>query len=61
MCNNYPELEKDGTSLFTRPSRDLPPAELVELVPLRLAVADHDDLVLAGHLEQGSGSPSSTS
>ena len=30
---------------------DLPSAELVELVPLRLAVADHDDLVLAGHRE----------
>ena len=31
---------------------DLPSAELVELVPLRLAVADHDDLVLARHREE---------
>ena len=30
---------------------DLPSAKLVELVPLGLAVADHDDLVLASHLE----------
>ena len=35
----------------SRDPRDLPAAKLVELVPLGLAVADHDDLVLAGHLE----------
>ena len=41
---------------------DLPSAELVELVPLRLAVADHDDLVLAGHREAvGGGVPRTNS